>query len=247
MRARAHTPSPLCHLGAGHLEFGLPFSHAHLALSVCAWVHVLTYVRPLIRRVPCAVRTVAPLMESVWKIVAAILHLGNAKFKGADDDDAEFESQGSMAAAAGLLGCVNEQLTKAICTLNIKAGLDWIAKPNTTRYAQSAKDVSSAQASHNASVHMLAHAVSRGTHTFGCTLCTPARWLRTRTPYRSAHVYTHAPRAHIITRACTILVKALHAHHPCNHHRHCCCPPSTTHHSRPAVFRLHPWVLHATS
>jgi len=87
-----------------------------------------------------SIPTVAPLMESVWKIVAAILHLGNAKFIGADDDDAEFECQGSMAPAASLLGCVNEQLTKAICTLNIKAGLDWIAKPNTTRYAQSAKD-----------------------------------------------------------------------------------------------------------
>ena len=186
-------------------------------------------------------------MESVWKIVAAILHLGNAKFKGADDDDAEFESQGSMAAAAGLLGCVNEQLTKAICTLNIKAGLDWIAKPNTTRYAQSAKDVSSAQASHNASVHMLAHAVSRRIHAFGCTLVAHAHAvpLCTRIHTRAARTYHNACVHDLFKSKSSASVQP--AHHPCNHHRHCCCPPSTTHHSRPAVFRLHPWVLHATS
>lgn len=77
-------------------------------------------------------------MHSVWKTVAAILHLGNAKFKGSGDDDAIFEDASSITHAARLLGCVSDQLSKALCTLNIKAGLDWIAKPNTTAYAASA-------------------------------------------------------------------------------------------------------------
>ena len=73
-------------------------------------------------------------------MLAAILHLGNAKFKGSGEDDAIFDNGPALEAAAKLLGCVPEQLSKAICTLNIKAGLDWIAKPNSTTYAQSAKD-----------------------------------------------------------------------------------------------------------
>jgi len=86
-----------------------------------------------------SIPTVAPHVESVWKVVAAVLHLGNAKFTGSGDDDAAFAG-GAIDLAATTLGCVSEQLTKAICTLNIKAGLDWIAKPNTTSYALSAKD-----------------------------------------------------------------------------------------------------------
>jgi myosin heavy subunit len=72
-------------------------------------------------------------IETVWKVMAAILHLGNAKFTGQGDDDAKFVPGCSIEHAAKLLGCVSDQLTKALCTLNIKAGLDWIAKPNTTR------------------------------------------------------------------------------------------------------------------
>ena len=84
--------------------------------------------------------TVKPYAETAWKILAAILHLGNAKFKGSGEDDAIFDSGPSLGIVSRLLGCETEQLNKAVCTLNIKAGLDWIAKPNTTTYAQSAKD-----------------------------------------------------------------------------------------------------------
>ena len=45
-----------------------------------------------------------------------------------------------LRAAAACLGCEEAQLTKALCTQNIKAGLDWIAKPNTTTYSQNVKD-----------------------------------------------------------------------------------------------------------
>ena len=83
---------------------------------------------------------IAPNVANVWKVLAAVLHLGNAKFKGTGEDDAYFDGGPSIGCAAKLLGCVTEQLTKAICTLNIKAGLDWIAKPNSTTYAHSAKD-----------------------------------------------------------------------------------------------------------
>jgi myosin heavy subunit len=89
-----------------------------------------------------SIPTVAPHTEAVWRVLAAILHLGNAKFKGAGEDDAYFVDTGptsSIGTAARLLGCVTDQLTKAVCTLNIKAGLDWIAKPNSTSYAESAK------------------------------------------------------------------------------------------------------------
>lgn len=87
-----------------------------------------------------SIPTVAPHAEAVWRVLAAVLHLGNANFHGSGDDDAAFDDGNAIGHAARLLGCVAEQLTKALCTLNIKAGLDWIAKPNTTRYAQSAKD-----------------------------------------------------------------------------------------------------------
>jgi myosin-5 len=87
-----------------------------------------------------AIPTITPHVDAVWSVLCAVLHLGNARFVGAGDDDAQFDQGGSIGQAARLLGCVPEQLTKALCTLNIKAGLDWIAKPNTTRYAQSAKD-----------------------------------------------------------------------------------------------------------
>ena len=73
--------------------------------------------------------------------MAAILHLGNAKFKGTGDEDAEFASNGAMETASKLLGCDTKQVTAALCTLNIKAGVEWIQKANTTRYAQSSKDV----------------------------------------------------------------------------------------------------------
>ena len=86
-----------------------------------------------------SIPTVASHAESVWKVLAAILHLGNAKFKGTGEDDACFDDGPSIAVAARLLGCVTEQLSKAISTLNIKAGLDWIAKPNTTAYSVGAK------------------------------------------------------------------------------------------------------------
>ena len=87
-----------------------------------------------------SIPTVAPHVKSVWRLLAAVLHLGNASFRGSGEDDAVFASAAQIGDAARLLGCEAEQLSKALCTLNIKAGLDWIAKPNTTKYAQSAKD-----------------------------------------------------------------------------------------------------------
>ena len=53
--------------------------------------------------------TVAPRAEVVWKILAAILHLGNAKFIGNGEDDAYFDAGPAIGVAASLLGCVAEQ------------------------------------------------------------------------------------------------------------------------------------------
>ena len=66
--------------------------------------------------------------------------LGNASFIGSGEDDALFADVAPLRAAAACLGCEEAQLTKALCTQNIKAGLDWIAKPNTTTYSQNVKD-----------------------------------------------------------------------------------------------------------
>ena len=66
--------------------------------------------------------------------------LGNASFNGSGEDDALFADLAPLRAAAACLGCEEAQLTKALCTQNIKAGLDWIAKPNTTTYSQNVKD-----------------------------------------------------------------------------------------------------------
>lgn len=66
--------------------------------------------------------------------------LGNATFKGTGEDDAIFADLAPLRTAASCLGCEEQQLTKALCTQNIKAGLDWIAKPNTTTYSQNVKD-----------------------------------------------------------------------------------------------------------
>ena len=74
-------------------------------------------------------------------------HLGNAKFVGTGEDDAQFAELTPLKVAAQCLGCEEPQLTKAICTQNIKAGLDWIAKPNTTAYSQNVKDALSKVAS----------------------------------------------------------------------------------------------------
>ena len=69
-----------------------------------------------------------------------VRQLGNASFDGAGEDDALFADLAPLRAAAACLGCEEAQLTKALCTQNIKAGLDWIAKPNTTTYSQNVKD-----------------------------------------------------------------------------------------------------------
>ena len=125
-------------------EFGLAQWHTYKYLNVSdpkkvAWDQFPTDYKELSEALE-TIPTVAPHVHAVWKLLAAVLHIGNAGFKGSGDDDAAFAGGGHIERAAQLLGCEAEQLSRAICTLNIKAGLDWIAKPNTTKYAESAKD-----------------------------------------------------------------------------------------------------------
>lgn len=82
--------------------------------------------------------SVAAMSEGIWKVLQAVLHLGNIDFKGSSDDDAVFKDSHNIVKASQLLSCDPVLLTKALCTLKIKAGLDWIAKPNTTEVARSA-------------------------------------------------------------------------------------------------------------
>jgi len=81
---------------------------------------------------------VAGLGESIWKVLQAILHLGNIEFTGSGEDDAAIVAKEPINEAGKLLSCDPELLIKALCTLNIKAGLDWIAKPQTVNTATSA-------------------------------------------------------------------------------------------------------------
>lgn len=104
---------------------------------------------------------VSAMGESLWNVLRAVLHLGNVDFTGQGDDDAIIKSKDeselpipplkmrsvhrsessvvvSVQKAGDLLKCNPEELTKALCTLNIKAGLDWIARPQTTDVARSA-------------------------------------------------------------------------------------------------------------
>ena len=83
-------------------------------------------------------------------MLVAVLHLGNLTLAAKGEEDASFtkETTKHVAACAKLLGVPaspqggtpEEVLSKAILSQNIKAGLDWIAKPNTSDYAQSVKD-----------------------------------------------------------------------------------------------------------
>ena len=91
-----------------------------------------------------------PVAEKCWRVLVAVLHLGNLTLAAKGDEDAAFtkETTKHVAACAKLLGVPaspqggtpEEVLSKAILSQNIKAGLDWIAKPNTSDYAQSVKD-----------------------------------------------------------------------------------------------------------
>ena len=110
-----------------------------------------------------AIPTVSGMKDGCWRVLIAIMcvsahrtlvlvrgshflsdvyrrQLGNASFTGSGEDDALFADLAPLRAAAACLGCEEAQLTKALCTQNIKAGLDWIAKPNTTTYSQNVKD-----------------------------------------------------------------------------------------------------------
>jgi hypothetical protein len=49
------------------------------------------------------------------------------------------QDKSALVTAAKLLSCEPDQLEKAICTQNIKAGLDWISKPNSCEYAVNVK------------------------------------------------------------------------------------------------------------
>eukprot|EP00308_Calcidiscus_leptoporus_P024250 CAMPEP_0119366430 /NCGR_PEP_ID=MMETSP1334-20130426/13293_1 /TAXON_ID=127549 /ORGANISM="Calcidiscus leptoporus, Strain RCC1130" /LENGTH=1364 /DNA_ID=CAMNT_0007382635 /DNA_START=58 /DNA_END=4152 /DNA_ORIENTATION=+ len=82
-----------------------------------------------------------PVQSGCWKVLMAVLSLGNAEFKSTNDDgDAVFVDDSPVAAAAKLLSCQPEQLMKAITSQMIKAGLDWISKPNTTAVAKGVRD-----------------------------------------------------------------------------------------------------------
>jgi len=81
---------------------------------------------------------VAAMGESTWNILQAVLHLGNIEFAGSGEDDAVVLDKAEIQKAGALLKCDPELLIKALCTLNIKAGLDWIARPQTVNVAKSA-------------------------------------------------------------------------------------------------------------
>ena len=129
-------PSLKKELSLGTLE---SYAYLNIASGGLDWSQFPTKFETLSEAMS-SIPALSPVQDHCWRVLAAILHLGNASFVGSGEDDAAFASMDAIAVTAKLLGCQTDQLVKAIATLNIKAGLDWISKPNTTTYALYVKD-----------------------------------------------------------------------------------------------------------
>ncbi|CAH1788197.1 unnamed protein product [Owenia fusiformis] len=80
--------------------------------------------------------------ETLWKIVAAILHLGNVEFeeKGIDDHDAKVKQQFELKTIAGLLSLDEFELERALCHRTVAAAGEVMDKQLTVPQAEYAKD-----------------------------------------------------------------------------------------------------------
>ncbi|KAK3104099.1 hypothetical protein FSP39_024410 [Pinctada imbricata] len=79
--------------------------------------------------------------EALWKIVAAVLHLGNLQYEAEDDHDmAGITDKTLLGNIAKLLSVTDEELTKALCCRVIAAGGQVVEKQLTTKEAEYARN-----------------------------------------------------------------------------------------------------------
>ncbi|XP_046369671.2 unconventional myosin-Id-like [Haliotis rufescens] len=80
-------------------------------------------------------------VETLWSIVAAVIHLGNVEFGVAEEEDIACVGNQSVSnIIAGLLGVRPDQLEKALCSRTIAAGGNVVEKGLTKKDAYFARD-----------------------------------------------------------------------------------------------------------
>ncbi|XP_067649162.1 unconventional myosin-Id-like [Haliotis asinina] len=79
-------------------------------------------------------------VETLWSIVAAVIHLGNVEFGVTDEDVACVGNQSVSNIIAGLLEVRPDQLEKALCSRTIAAGGNVVEKGLTKKDAYFARD-----------------------------------------------------------------------------------------------------------
>lgn len=94
-------------------------------------------------RVRQAMRTlgyVAEEIETIWKLLAAVLHLGNLQFEEDKQDQLEIKDTSMLSIIATLLGTQTEDLTKALCYRVVGNKLGAVEKMHTREQAEYGRD-----------------------------------------------------------------------------------------------------------
>ncbi|CAL4251462.1 unnamed protein product, partial [Meganyctiphanes norvegica] len=78
--------------------------------------------------------------ESIWNVVAAILHLGNVTFTSDENQNSLIEDMVPVQNASKLIGCEAEELGKSLTHRTIEARGDEICSPLTAEQALQARD-----------------------------------------------------------------------------------------------------------
>ena len=75
-------------------------------------------------------------VESIWSLVAAILHIGNMEFASEDGDRITISDKGLVKRVAGLLNVSENDLVEALTTRVIAAGAGDVSNERLTRKAR---------------------------------------------------------------------------------------------------------------
>ena len=79
-------------------------------------------------------------VRQVWRVLGAMLHVGNLQFGGGESAELEQASEGALRSASALLGLQVAALRHALVTRCIKAGTEFISTPNTDAAAAELRD-----------------------------------------------------------------------------------------------------------
>ncbi|CAB3374689.1 Hypothetical predicted protein [Cloeon dipterum] len=78
-------------------------------------------------------------IDTIWRIVAAILHLGNVKFRP-DNESVKLDDPGVLDTISGLLSVTNQELRRALCERVIAAKGEVMAKTHNEAQANYGRD-----------------------------------------------------------------------------------------------------------